>query len=93
MLVLGAEIEHGFSLRFVRVSRDLDTRVDQVSRAAEGQQHHYSVRADRFAELYRVWSFHSIDRFAITGSSSLPRTLAASARSSSAWRRGGQMSS
>ena len=62
--ILDAQIEHRFTLTFVWVPRDLNVRADFLSHAAEGQQHSYSVRADRFAYLDGRWGPHSIDRFA-----------------------------
>ena len=41
-----------------------NVRADYFSHAAKGQQHHYSLRADRFSFLDGPWGPHSIDRFA-----------------------------
>ena len=49
------QIEHAFALTFVWVPRGLSVSTDYLSHAAEGQQHHYTVRTDRFACLDCLW--------------------------------------
>ena len=71
--MLNAQIKHAFSLALVWVPkperpRDLNVRAGYLSRAGEGQQHHYTVRADRFAGLDGLWGPHPIDRFAAADS-------------------------
>ena len=61
--MLNAQIKHAFSLALVWVPkperpRDLNVRAGYLSRAGEGQQHHYTVRADRFAGLDGLWGPH-----------------------------------
>jgi hypothetical protein len=62
--MLDLQIEHGFSLTFVWVPRDLNVRADFLSHVSEMRHHHYSLLEEWFAYLDGLWGPHTIDRFA-----------------------------
>ena len=62
--LLDLQIEHGFTLTFVWVPRDLNVRADYLSHASELQHHGYRLLEEWFAYLDGLWGPHTIDRFA-----------------------------
>ena len=62
--LLDLQVEHGFSLTFVWVPRDLNVRADYLSHVSEMRHHHYSLLEECFAYLDGLWGPHTIDRFA-----------------------------
>ena len=62
--LLDLQVEHGFSLTFVWIPRDLNVRADYLLHVSAMLHHHNRLREEWFAYLDGLWGPHTVDRFA-----------------------------